>query len=254
MFKLMLAALLVASIAPAVLMAFPIAEPGTEGFLVIVNSTDEVIATYQGNSASYSNDLYLENTGLFLFNNHSSPWGSQVNLGSFPVGTELIFRLHVNNTGYDYFTGPGTRNPDGHTHARVQANWQPSETLVSFEDLYNGPFVYNDLSFSFTNTVDGYPVCDAGGPYAGDAGVAIQFDGSASFMVGDGEIVTYDWDFGDGNTGSGPTPTHTYASDGEYTVTLCVTDDDEDMNCCSPESAVVPSQRTDWGTLKTLYR
>ena len=138
-----------------------------------------MIVTYQGNSASYSNDLTGE-TGPFLFNNDSSPWGSQVNLGSFPVGTELIFRLHVNNTGYDYFTGPGNTNPYGDNHARGQANRKPSERIVSFEDLDNGPFVYNDLSSSFTNTVDGYPVWDAGGPYAGDAGVAIEFDGSVA--------------------------------------------------------------------------
>jgi hypothetical protein len=65
----------------------------------------------------------------------------------------LIFRLHVNNTGFDFFTGDASRNPDGSAHARVEENWQPNETLVSFEDLLNGPFDYNDLSFSFTNTV-----------------------------------------------------------------------------------------------------
>ena len=132
--------------------AFPIAVPGTEGFLVIAAGGD-VVATYQGNSAAYSNDLYLMNTGAFVFNNHTSAVGSTVDLGSFAAGTELLFKLHVNNTGYDYFTGPGSRNPDGHEHARVQNNWQPGETLVSFEDLYGGPFDYNDLSFSFTNTV-----------------------------------------------------------------------------------------------------
>ena len=132
--------------------AFPIADPGTEGFLVIVSGIDDVVATYQGNSASFSNDLYLENTNTFLFNNHASAVGSTINLGSFAVGTELLFRLHVNNTGFDYFTGPAARNPDGHTHARVQNNWEPDTTLVSFEDLFNGPFDYNDLSFSFTNT------------------------------------------------------------------------------------------------------
>jgi hypothetical protein len=52
----------------------------------------------------------------------------------------------------DFFTGPASRNPDGHTHARVQTDWAPGVTLVSFEDLFNGPFDYNDLSFSFTNT------------------------------------------------------------------------------------------------------
>ncbi|HUL72485.1 MAG TPA: PEP-CTERM sorting domain-containing protein [Vicinamibacterales bacterium] len=145
--------------------AFPIALPGTEGFTVIVNGNSSIVATYQGNSAAYSNDLYLMllsnglpgddgNTAndLFIFNNHTSLVGSTVDLGTFLIGTELEFRLHVNNTGYDYFTGPASRNPDQHFHARVDSSFGPNETLVSFEDLYNGPFDYNDLSFSFTNT------------------------------------------------------------------------------------------------------
>jgi hypothetical protein len=39
--------------------AFPIAKPGTEGLEVVVSGTGPVVATYQGNSASFSNDLYL---------------------------------------------------------------------------------------------------------------------------------------------------------------------------------------------------
>lgn len=132
--------------------AFPIAAPGTEGFLVIAGGGGDIIATYEGNSAAYSNDLYLVNTGTFVFNNHGNNPGDTKNLGSFAAGTELVFRMHVNNTGFDYFTGPSSRNPDLHTHARVQDNWAPGTTLVSFEDLFNGPFDYNDLSFSFTNT------------------------------------------------------------------------------------------------------
>ena len=130
--------------------AFPIAPPGTEGLKVIVSGTDHVIATYEGNSAAYSNDLLLN--GVFIFNNHTTPVGTSVDLGSFAPGTELVFQLHVNNTGYDFYTGPDSRNPDSHAHARVQADWEPGTTLVSFEDLFNGPFEYNDLSFSFTNT------------------------------------------------------------------------------------------------------
>lgn len=132
--------------------AFPIAAPGTEGFLVIASGGD-VTATYQGTSASYSNDLYLVNTGTFVFNNQTNSPGDTLGLGSFAAGTELLFKLHVNNTGDDFFTGPGSRNGDGNAHARVQNNWQAGETLVSFEDLFGGPFNYNDLSFSFTNTV-----------------------------------------------------------------------------------------------------
>lgn len=137
--------------------AFPIAAPGTEGFLVI-SSGGDVVATYEGNSASYSNDLYLVNmlTNTIIFNNHTSPVGSTFDLGTYAAGTELIFKLFVNNTGNAFFTGPGSRNPDGLAHARVQNNWQPGTTLVSFEDLFGTPEGangFNDLSFSFTNTI-----------------------------------------------------------------------------------------------------
>ena len=134
--------------------AFPIATPGTEGLLVIATG-GEIKATYQGNSAAFSNDLYLDST--FIFNNHATPVGTEVSLGTFAAGTELIFRLHVNNTGDDFFTGPASRNPDGHAHARVESSWLPNTTLVSFEDLNGGPFDYNDLSFSFTNTIAAVP-------------------------------------------------------------------------------------------------
>jgi hypothetical protein len=138
--------------------AFPIAAPGTEGLKVIANGNNHVIATYEGNSAAYSNDLLLN--GVLIFNNHTTPVGTTADLGSFAVGTELVFSLFVHDTGNTYFTGPDARNPDGHAHARVQANWAPGTTLVSFEDLFNGPFDYNDLSFSFTNTTSsgGTPV------------------------------------------------------------------------------------------------
>lgn len=153
----------VALAAPMAAYAFPIAAPGTEGLGVLVGNNGAVVATYQGNSASYSNDLYLvtndsiDGNDIFIFNNHGSPVGSTVNLGSFAIGTELVFRLHVNNTGSDYYTGAASRNPDGNFHARVEQNWAPNTTLVSFEDLYFGPFDYNDLSFSFTNTATAIP-------------------------------------------------------------------------------------------------
>lgn len=154
-----LARLAIAATAAALatpLAAFPIANASGAGMAVIVTSPDDIIATYLGNSAAYSNDLYLVGRGALIFNNHTSPVGSTVNLGSFTPGTELIFRLHVNNTGNDFFSGPASRNPDNHEHAAVQGAFgSPDTTLVSFEDLFNGPFDYNDLSFSFTGTAAG---------------------------------------------------------------------------------------------------
>ena len=157
------------SIVSASAFAAPVATPGTEGFPIFVSTTDAIVATYQGDSASYSNDLYLMldtsgnpgNDGnlsndLFVFNNHATPLGETKDLGSFAPGSELMFRLHVNDTGQDFFTGPASSNADGQTHARAEQNWLPNTTLVSFEDLYDtsgNSSVYNDFSFSLTNTV-----------------------------------------------------------------------------------------------------
>jgi len=69
------------------------------------------------------------------------------------------------------------------------------------------------------------PVADANGPYSGDVGENITFDGSGSYDP-DGTIVSWHWDFGDTTTGSGETTTHAYSSTGNYTVTLTVTDND----------------------------
>ncbi len=42
----------------------------------------------------------------------------------------------------------------------------------------------------------------------------------------DGSVVAWSWDFGGGASLTEENPSHTYASDGTYTVTLVVTDDD----------------------------
>jgi PKD repeat protein len=69
------------------------------------------------------------------------------------------------------------------------------------------------------------PEADANGPYLGEIGEPIDFNGSGSSDP-DGEIVAYDWDFGDGNTGTGLNPSHIYNEIGVYTVILTVEDDD----------------------------
>jgi PKD repeat protein len=51
----------------------------------------------------------------------------------------------------------------------------------------------------------------------------ITYNGTGSFDP-DGFIISYIWDFGDGITGSGLVVTHSYASNGNYTITLIVTD------------------------------
>ncbi len=58
-------------------------------------------------------------------------------------------------------------------------------------------------------------------PHPGDE---VIFDGTASYDPY-GEVVGYQWAFGDGETSAEAQPTHTYAEGGTYTVTLTVIDD-----------------------------
>ncbi|MDQ2678963.1 MAG: PKD domain-containing protein, partial [Actinomycetota bacterium] len=63
-------------------------------------------------------------------------------------------------------------------------------------------------------------------PDSGTAPLEVEFS-SAGSVDPDGTILSYEWDFGDGSpVESGSDATHTYTSDGTFTASLTVTDDD----------------------------
>ena len=72
--------------------------------------------------------------------------------------------------------------------------------------------------------IDSPPVADAGGPYSGAVGQDVFFNASNSFDS-EGDIVSYEWDFGDGNQGRYETTTYSYSNSGVYVVNLTVTDE-----------------------------
>ncbi len=83
-----------------------------------------------------------------------------------------------------------------------------------------------DLFETAEGAVNTAPTADAGtGPLGGFTSVSMSFNGNES-MDDDGEIVSYDWDFGDGFAGIGVKPSHTYYDSGEYLAMLTVTDND----------------------------
>ncbi len=85
------------------------------------------------------------------------------------------------------------------------------------------PSTYADAGTASCVDFAGPPLANAGGPYAGNEGSSIAFNGSGSSDP-EGQSLTYAWDFGDGAIGAGATPSHAYADNAAYNVTLITTD------------------------------
>jgi len=134
------------------------------GGSLIVARDGDVGAIFLGSDAKYWNSLFLQGSSgasRYLFNKGTRA-NKTIDLGSFSAGTELTFRLHVWNTGEDFFTGAGSLNRDGLPHAlavtRFDANLDALVTDVGFEDLYGGGDKdYNDFVFRLTNVYDPPP-------------------------------------------------------------------------------------------------
>lgn len=118
-----------------------------------VGNTGEVVATFLGHTAAYSNDLYFSTDSVnwtWVFNNHSTAPGTTQSLGSFTAGTELFFSIFVNNTGDTFYSGAGSNNADGLVHVATEV--MGDVTHVGFEDLYGGGDLdYDDVRYSFQN-------------------------------------------------------------------------------------------------------
>jgi PKD repeat protein len=153
------------------------------------------------------------------------------------------------------FDGSGSSDPDG---TIVAYDWDfgdgntgtgatPSHVYATDGTFTVAITVTDDLGATGTDTTTATigvgnqaPTADAGGPYSGTVGVAINFDGTGSTDP-DGTIVAYDWDFGDGGTGVGATPSYAYSAAGTYNVTLTVTDDAGATDSASTSAEVVDS-------------
>ncbi len=73
----------------------------------------------------------------------------------------------------------------------------------------------------------------------GSAPLTVQFNASASTpSSGADSIVRYKWTFGDGSNASGKTVNHTFTVNGEYSVTLTVTDSSGTSNTATVTIAV----------------
>ena len=157
--------------------------------------------------------------------------GTAVNLlgtgSTDPQGEALTYAWNFG----DNSTGTGA-NPT-HTYAAA-GTYTVTLTVTDTSSLSN-------TATSKATIAPAPPVANAGGPYPGIEGVALNFSGSGSTDP-QGETLTYSWNFGDGNMGTGVAPTHTYAAVGMYTVKLTVTNTSSLSNTATAQ-VLVPNGR-----------
>jgi len=107
-------------------------------------------------------------------------------------------------------------------------------------------------SYVVVTPVDQPQVADSGGPYTGEVGARIRFDGSGSYDP-DGELVLYEWDLGDGTTKEGDKCYHIYQESGTYTVTLTVTDAVGNIDTDQTTVTVLPSEELPFWIIGIIF-
>ena len=187
---------------------------------------DDAIVTVNNVAPDFeagSNELLLppvagvfSRTGLTFTDPGADDWSGTVNFGDGPNEP-----LSINQIGKSFDLGH-TYTADGLFTVTVTVVDDDSGTWVD--------------AFTVEVQLNTPPTADAGGPYTGDEGSPVAFDGSGS-TDNENNIVSYEWTFGDSGTGTGINPSHTYADNGTFTVCLTVTDafGEDDTACTTAE-------------------
>lgn len=119
------------------------------------------------------------------------------------------------------FGGPGTFDDKlvvregANESVRFTVGGVATDTTVTWE---SGD--HRQLSLSVTD--DAAPTAAVSAPDSADVDASVSFDAGDS--TDDGQIVQYEWSFGDGETATGETVSHAFGSPGQHEVTLTVTD------------------------------
>jgi len=199
---------------------------------------------------STDNNSYVNNNEIIFCQIHDNDNGINF-LGNGNIKNNLIIECNIfNNSNTGIFTEDvnyknnifhnNLINNNQNAFDDKSANYWYNEVLLegNYYDDYSGEDDDGDgigdtpYDIPGGSNQDAYPLVELWGKNPPIADFSYEFDdftvefnGSLSFDR-DGEIVNYEWDFGDENNGTGINITHTYDESGEYDVELLVTDDD----------------------------
>jgi subtilisin family serine protease len=165
-----------------------------------------------------------------------SQYNAQVEIAAPGVGVNSTY----NNGGYKSLSGTSMAAPHVSGVAALVWGNNPNCTVQQIRNGLNSSA--QDKGSSGRDNYYGYGIVKAkdadnylknvcGTPpqnYAPDAGFSSTVNGlSVSFTdksTDDNAVVSHSWTFGDGNSSTQASPTHTYSSDGNYQVSLTVSD------------------------------
>ena len=135
---------------------------------------------------------------------------------------------------------PTIQNGTYTTQFRLSPEPIPGEYSVSISAWYKGYTAQTSTTFSVIDTTAPPRANFVIKPPIASPGYEITFDASPSSAEGYNDTITsYTWDFGDNQTATGKKVTHTYSAEGNYTVTLNVTDTEGYWNTTSRTAIIV---------------
>lgn len=139
--------------------------------------------------------------------------------GCSPVTIQFSDRSTGSNLRYRWSFGNGNLSTKQNPQAIF---YQPGTYEVSLE-VTNATGDKDEKKIAAYITVFKNPVADIKGSILfGCSPLTVQFEDKST--LGDAPLKTILWDFGDGNTIDAKNPKHTYRTDGEFDVSLLVTD------------------------------
>ena len=206
---------------------------GTNEWLHSTNVSGYYGDNYQSNRGGVGDDIFewtppLLNIGYYDISVMYSA-ASDRGLAQYTVFSQDQDGVQLENTvSVNQQINGGTWVPlgnyyyDGIAVMKVQLSDDISRRYSVIADAVN--FTFDRPSDTVVNQA---PVADAGSNQSVLIDTLVTFDGSASYDEGE---LTYAWNFGDSAEGTVDStvtsPTHTYVTEGVYTATLTVTDDD----------------------------
>lgn len=127
------------------------------------------------------------------------------------------------------------------TSSVLNTNFNTLQVFASVDNEATADAYLDDFRLYNSASPNGEPIIKATvSTFITDLNTAVQFDASASTDEG-GTIEKYTWDFGDGTTGSGATVSHSFTTDGVFTVSLTVEDNDGNKSYKQFDISVLPT-------------